>query len=1103
MDDIIELKSRIRLYARRYYLNLLFQRLFLGIVFFLFLFLIIQGLEYLFWLKPNGRIILFLFYLIGFIVLLTRNIIIPLFRVWGIIETLHEKDFADRIGVFFPDIQDKIRNILELSENSVSGVSLSLLNASIRQKYENIRLYKFERSINWGQTKRMLPLAIFPIVLLVILGFTVPDFVKDPLYRITHFNQEFSKPAPFRFVINNKSLDFAQNADVTISVSLVGSKVPDEVFLLVDEKSFRMDGNKQYSYDYTLKNVRHDFNFSFKAGDFQSEVYRANVFNVPTIVSYVIKVNYPAYINKPSESFSNITDLIVPHGTKVELLLLPRDADGIDVFIDSAHHHITKRGKYYVYNFPVLNQQAVFVSAWNKQSNYRDSLVFNFSSIPDVYPEISVSEKSDSLLFNNRYFMGRIKDDYGISALQFRYRILDSDSTAFRSISINLLKGALDYEFYHYYDFNSLGLSEGQKVEYYFIVWDNDFIGGPKSSRSVTRVYKNPTREEVDEMMSQREEQLSEALENARKKLLEQQLEIERVLAQTTGKRNLNYEERENIKKLSEQQAQLQNEINELVQQNAELNKIQNEFNPYSEELLEKQQQVDELFNQLASEEMEELLKRLNELMEQNKKGSEDVLQQMQMSNEDILKQLERQMELGKSLAVEKEMEDLIKELNLLSEKQNSLSENNLDDEAELEQQQEINEKFEDIENRMDSLLEDNGDLEMPFDISKDEEAFEQITDDLNQSEENLESGNSSKASKSQKSAAQKMQDLAQKMSDMKEGMNEEQLGEDIGLLRELLESLIKSSFVQESLIGEVRSTSTSDPMYYNIMRKQKLLLDGFKTIEDSLFALSKRQPMISNLINDEIGKIEYHSEKVMSLLQMRAINLVVVDQQYVMTSVNNLALLLAETLKDMQNSMNQQMSSQGSSQCKKGGKSKGPGSPSARTMRQLQEQLNQQIQELGKKMEQGKTQGQGSSGFSEELAKLAAQQEALRKMMEEYNKQLQEQGINPGKGGTDAIEKMEQTETDLVNKRITLETLLRQQDILTRLLESEKAEQEREKEERRESEEAKFINNSNPESFFKYNTLNQNGSEVLMTIPPSLNGFYRKKINEYFYKLQ
>jgi len=99
-------------------------------------------------------------------------------------------------------------------------------------------------------------------------------------------------------------------------------------------------------------------------------------------------------------------------------------------------------------------------------------------------------------------------------------------------------------------------------------------------------------------------------------------------------------------------------------------------------------------------------------------------------------------------------------------------------------------------------------------------------------------------------------------------------------------------------------------------------------------------------------------------------------------------------------------------------------------------------------------------------------------------------------------LEKMEKTEEDLVNKRITQETLNRQKEILTRLLESEKAMREREQDQKREAEHAKDKNKVNPPQFSDYLKQKEKQIELLKTIPPSLNPYYKKEVNEYFKKL-
>ena len=93
----------------------------------------------------------------------------------------------------------------------------------------------------------------------------------------------------------------------------------------------------------------------------------------------------------------------------------------------------------------------------------------------------------------------------------------------------------------------------------------------------------------------------------------------------------------------------------------------------------------------------------------------------------------------------------------------------------------------------------------------------------------------------------------------------------------------------------------------------------------------------------------------------------------------------------------------------------------------------------------------------------------------------------------------MEETETDLVNKLISQETIRRQQEILTRLLDYEKAEKERDQDEKRQSNEAKSEFIRNPNAFLEYNRLKEREIELLKTVPPTLNPFYKSKVNEYF----
>ena len=115
-------------------------------------------------------------------------------------------------------------------------------------------------------------------------------------------------------------------------------------------------------------------------------------------------------------------------------------------------------------------------------------------------------------------------------------------------------------------------------------------------------------------------------------------------------------------------------------------------------------------------------------------------------------------------------------------------------------------------------------------------------------------------------------------------------------------------------------------------------------------------------------------------------------SMQYAMTSFNNLAVVLAESLDQMQNQMRQNQQKKQNGSCKNKGMKKqgncsnpGNGKPSAKSMRQMQQELNKQMEALKKQLDkQGKDGNKGarkkigdkgSMQMSEEFAKMAAQQ--------------------------------------------------------------------------------------------------------------------------------
>jgi hypothetical protein len=303
----------------------------------------------------------------------------------------------------------------------------------------------------------------------------------------------------------------------------------------------------------------------------------------------------------------------------------------------------------------------------------------------------------------------------------------------------------------------------------------------------------------------------------------------------------------------------------------------------------------------------------------------------------------------------------------------------------------------------------------------------------------------------------------------------------------------------QENIMEQMRSINGYNPQFVKMAQEQKTIRDNAKMIEDSLLALSKRVPQIKSFVNREVTKMNSHLDNASNNYATRNNSEIRVQQQYAMTRMNNLGVMLSDALNQMQ--QQQQQKKQGKSKGKgKPQKKPGEGKPSMSKLKKMQEEMNKQLKDG---MNKNGTGEKGKMG-SEQYARMAAQQMAIRQQMQKMMSQmdaLEKEKMGGGKELGDLQKMMEETEKDLVNKRLTQETLMRQQEILTRLLEHEKAEKKQEEEQKREANQGKEMPKPNPQYLEKFKRKNTNDTELLPTVPVEMQPYYKQKYKEYIEK--
>jgi hypothetical protein len=1097
-DLLIE---KIDTFIRRYYLNKLLRGIiFLGATLFSG-FVLIALSEYWGDFSTLMRSVLFFGYIALNLAVFGWLVLPQLLAYFRLGNTISHDKAAEIIGTHFSDVQDKLLNTLQLKRLSDDNPDQSLLiEASINQKIISLKPVSFPSAIRIKENVKYLKWALVPLFIIVILAFTAPTMLKDSTERLIKHNQYFAPRSPFQFVVTNSRLSAVQGEDFKLDLKLVGDKFPNDVYLETGTNTFKLDKENIGRFHYLFSNLQQNVKFKLLGNDFSSQEYEIRVNLKPSLLHFDVGLQYPAYIHKKSEHLNNAGDLTIPVGTFVNWELHTQNANAMLFEMNGRTDHLQSSGNTFLHNQRILQSGTYTLKAINQLVSHGDSATYRINVIADQPPTITVDEKPDSVSSKAIYFNGKIQDDYGFSSLTFHYTVTSHDNEKPRTF-VKAVKADLNTNqagFFYYWDLKSLEAKPGEEVTYYFEVADNDAVTGPQKVRSAEHTLHMPTEKELNQQLDAGTQSVKQKMQSAIKLSGEVERDAKKLNELLLNKNTLSFDEKKQVEDLLQKRKELEEMVQDIQKQNNQnlLNRQENKQE--DKNILDKQKQIANLFNNVLDQKTRDLLNNLQKMLDQNLKDpAQDELSKMQLDNKSLNKELDRMLELYKKLEIDQKLKDNIDQLNKLADKQQKLSDqtkqNNADQKALQQQQNDIKKDFNDIAKSLDDLKQKNEELDQKTNFEDPKTEEQKISDQIDQSVDNLNQNNKSKASKSQQQAGKQMQQLSQKLQQMQQQGEEQENQVNVQQLRELIKNLINNSFDQEKTMLALNGLSIADPAYISWAQKQKDIKDNMKNVEDSLYSLSKRVPQIQSTVNKEVGIINSNIDEALTNLGDRRTEEANKNQQYSMTSMNNLALMLAEALEQLQNAMKNAKPGQG-----------GKKQPSLSQLSQMQQKLNENMQKMRDQMQQqgnpGKTGSQSEQGrMSEQFAKMAREQQMIRQALQQINDQENKDGRN-GLGNLDNISKeMEQTEKDLVNRKILDETIKRQQQIKTRLLEAEKADQEREQDQQRESKAGKDIAPGYIKALQNYQQMNNKQTEQIHTVSPSLNYYYKSKIKIYF----
>ncbi len=1084
--------DKLNSYIKKFYTYQLIRGLIIYLTVALIYFIFISTLEYLNFFDPKIKFSIVVFTLVLTIIIFVCFLIIPLIKLFGIGKRLTYHDVSSQISKTYPEIKDRLINIVELAEKNNPLYSNELQNASIDQKIDELKIFRFADAISFKALKLIFSILVAGMIIFSALFFLTPNLFSESTVRLIHFQQKFEKPAPYTFNIQNTDLELVTGESIEIKLRCEGNDLPEMMFINISGNNLMMtrDGDL---FSYMIENLNSTISMYFTDKKYVSEVYRVVVLNKPFISSFSVEIQPPSYTNLSAEVLQNIGDFKISAGTTVKWKFNTVDTDSLKIlFSDSTSVAGIRVGNTFELSKSIYGDMEYIISIRNAKLKDESNLVYKIETISDLFPEIKVVQVRDSLDFRNFIFKGNIIDDYGYSKLDFNVSY-DGKDTIFK---IPFTPFLLNQDFY--YSFNFEVMKEfGKSFTYYFSVSDNDFINHFKRSISETFTFSFPDYNEIASKENSDLNSIDELLHKSSKLTKEIQQEFENFKMKQIDSELSEWEKFQTVKDIMNKKSELESVIQQINQQNKEANNFQNSFSEEKGDLLNKQEQINELLNEVFSDELKKLFEEFNELSKQfDMKKFDKLSSEMDSNLDDLSKQLDKNMQLLKKMKIEQKADRILQELKELSETEKNINykiEKNSDLKSIIQQETDNFSLLKNLEKDYQDAIEFNKTLEKPMNLFNFDGEFSEIKENYSNVIDEVEKGNKRKTTTAIEKNIKSIDQLIFAMDQMLNKDKKKENQANIEDLKQILENLILVSFDIESLMKRLGNTDYNNPLINELKVKQKNSGVQVEFIKDSLYAVSKRTPEISSIVNKEMLSLENSVNSSFENLENGNIGGSLMYQQYGITSANNLALFLSEALENIKKQ--DQEGQPGDGDCDKpGGKGSKPG---MKKLKDSQSSIKDQLQQMIDQMKKGDL-GKMSKSIGQTLARQEMMQQLIREMLN--GKSV---GSKAGEQLKAVDQLLEQSRKDLINKNISTELINRQNLILSKLLDAEKSEIERDFDEKRESKTALDVKTGNPEGYFEYKNKMKNENELIKRNNYKLRSFYDQKYNQFINQIK
>lgn len=692
------------------------------------------------------------------------------------------------------------------------------------------------------------------------------------------------------------------------------------------------------------------------------------------------------------------------------------------------------------------------------------------------------------------------KDDFGFTGLRLGFRLIASryeqPQTEFSFLTIPLsVDTSNEIEIPFLWDFSKLHLVPEDVLEYYAEVFDNDAVKGPKSSKSNLYLLRLPSLDEVfadvDKEHERSIDDLQQTLEEA-KKLKD---DIESINRDLKKNKDPDWQTQKKMEEMAKQYKETQKKLDAIQSRIEQMTQQMQQQNVLSKETLEKYLELQQLFQQLDATELQKVLAQLQQQMPNiSKEQLQQAMQNMTFSEEQFRQSVERTLNLLKRIQIEQKMDEVKKRAQELEKTQKELQEeaskktNDTTKQRELakqqadlaKQEQAMEREAVDLQRKMEEFF-----TEMPADkLQKllEQLGQQQLDRKMQQAGQQIQAGTMQTAQQTQQQIGEQLRQFSEQMDALQQQMLQQQAQHVVSELRKATTNLLELSKDEEALKQQSQNAPANSPQLRQNAEQQQQAIQDLQNVLKGLSELAQKSFVVTPEMGKAIGEALARMNKAMQVLEIRNGTAASHEQEQAMAALNRAAIQVQNALQAMMQS---------------GGGGIGSLMQQLQMMASQQLSINVQTQHMG-----GISQQQAA-----EAARLAGEQEAIRKSLEELNREAQQSGERQKLlGDLDKIaEDMKEVIQNLEQNNVNPETIHKQERILSRLLDASKSVRERDFEKKRKSETGTQMTRRSPKELDlkSLEGKNQLRDELLKALEQGYSKDYQELIRKYFEELE